>query len=259
MPAPPKAEPPKFIRTQYEFAAHIRDPQRQARPADVDDRRMAVYRELFYSNLEGFLADNFPVVKRVLPARQWHAMARDFLARHRCRTPYFPEIGQEFLSYLQEERDAAAGDPPFLLELAHYEWVELALAFSDADRDAPAADPNGDVFTGVPVISPLAWNLSYHYPVHRIGPEFQPRQPGAEPTHLIVYRNRLDRVQFLEINGVTQRLLQLLKEHPAWTGGDAVARIAEELQHPRPEAVTAAGRQLLGDLRGRDILLGTRP
>ena len=185
-------------------------------------------------------------------------MARDFLARHRSQTPLFPEIGQEFLRYLQEERGDAAEDPPFILELAHYEWVELALSLSDADRHAPPAAPNGTLLAAVPVISPLALNLSYQYPVHRISPEYQPETPGEQPTHLVVYRNRLYDVEFLEINAVTQRLVQLLKENPEWTGRNAVARIAEELDHPQPDSVVDAGRQLLQELRSRDIIIGTR-
>jgi len=82
MRAPPMAEQPDFVRRQYEFAAHIRDPEAYPCPSDVEDRRMAIYRELFYNNIEGFLADNFPVLRQVLEDRHWHAIARDFLARH---------------------------------------------------------------------------------------------------------------------------------------------------------------------------------
>jgi len=259
MNAPPSPEQPGFISKQFEFAAHIRDPEANPRPSDVEERRMAIYRELFYNNVEGFLADNFPVIRRLLPHDDWHAMVRDFFSRHQCRTPLFPEFGQEFLNYLQEERGEVPGDPPYLLELAHYEWVELALSLSEADRDMPVADPNGDLFGSAPVLSPLAWNLSYHYPVHRIGPDFQPEQPGEQPTRLVVYRNRRDEVEFLEINAVTHRLIQLLKENPQWTGQDAVTRIAHELQHPQPEMVIEAGRQLLQDLRERDIIIGSLP
>ena len=252
------ADAPDLTRIQRAFAAHIRDPQANPRPPDVEARRMAIYRELIYNNLESFLAANFPVVHRILGADAWQALVGDFLRCHRCETPLFAEIGQEFLDYLQNERAPTGTDPPFLLELAHYEWVELALALSDADRALPPVYPNGDPFSGVPVTSPLAWNLTYRFPVHRIGPEFQPDEPGPEPTHLVVYRDRHDEVQFLEINPVTQRLLQLLHESPGWRGLDALERIAEELGHPEPEQVMQGGRQLLQDLRTREIILGTR-
>jgi len=214
----------EFQRRQFEFAAHIRDPGANPRPAGVEERRMAIYRELFYNNVEGFLSDNFPVLRSIVTDERWHAMARDFFARHRSRTPYFAEIPQEFLTYLQNERGERPEDPPFLLELAHYEWVELALVFSAADRELPQADPNGDLLAGVPLLSPLAWNLSYRFAVHRIGPDFQPQVPGAEPTHLVVYRNRQDQVEFLEINAVTQRLIELLKENPDATPSTFIQR-----------------------------------
>lgn len=251
-------EQQEFVRRQLEFAAHIRDPAHRPRPADVEERRMAIYRELFYNNLDSLLAGNFPVLRKLLADDHWHALVRDFLVRHRARTPYFPQIAQEFLDYLQNERETEPRDPPFLLELAHYEWVELAVSIGQESADPIDPDPNGDLITGLPVVSPLAWNLTYRYQVHRIGPDFQPDAPGEEPTHLVVYRNRVEDVEFMQINVVTQRLLQLLKENPECTGLQTITRIAHELRHPEPEQVVEAGRRLLYDLRERNIILGTR-
>jgi hypothetical protein len=252
------AEQPGFLARQYAFAAHIRDPGRNPAPEDVEDRRMAIYRDLFHGSLQSLLAGFFPVLRRLLDDDHWHALVRDFLVRHRARTPLFLEIAREFLDYLQRRRELDPADPPFLLELAHYEWVELALSISEEDPDPSLADPNGDLLAGRPLLSPLAWNLSYRFPVHRIGPGFRPDTPGGQPTRLLVYRNRADDVEFMEINAVTQRLLQLLQERPDWSGHDCLERIAEELRHPDPEVVTRAGADLLRDLRARDVILGTR-
>ena len=252
------AERRDFQRRQMAFAAHLRDPDRNPAPADVEDRRLAIYRELFYNNLEGFLSSGFPVLRTISPDEIWHRRVRRFFAEHRCRTPYFAEISREFVTWLGEAGSVGPEDPPFIAELAHYEWTELALQVSDADRDIPALDRNGDVCEGLPLLSPVAWPLAYAYPVHRIGPEFLPEEPGQQPTYLIVYRDRQDQIHFLEINAVTYRLLQLLKENPAWTGLDALQRIAEELRHPHPESVVAHGRALLEDLRQRNIIIGTR-
>ncbi len=249
--------PAAFARQQLAFAAHIRDPAHQPCPTDVEPRRMAIYRDLFFNNVSSLLKANFPVLHRLLLPEHWQALIRGFLVGHRCATPLFLEIAQEFIDYLGNERGPDPNDPPFLLELAHYEWVELALRISETDPDPRLADPNGDLMTGVPMVSPLAWNLSYRFPVHRIGPEFQPTSPGEQPTHLLVYRNRKDDVEFMEINAVTQRLLQLLQGDPAPTGGEAVQTIAQELQHPNPAQVINAGKTLLQDLRARDVLLGT--
>jgi hypothetical protein len=261
MPEPAATQAPveDFSAVQRAFAAHIRDPEHRACPADVEDRRMAIYRDLVFNNIAGLLASAFPVLRRMLPDDHWRGLIRDFMVQHRAATPLFLEISQEFLDYLGTTRaQQTTDDPPFLLELAHYEWVELALSVSDDEPDPSHANPNGDLMEEIPVISPLAWNLSYRFPVHRIGPDFQPDTPGDAPTHLVVYRNRADHIEFLEINAVTQRLLTLLQGDIPRTGREAMQAIAEELSHPAPDKVVAAGARMLTDLRKRDVILGTR-
>jgi hypothetical protein len=246
-----------FQRMQYRFAAHLRDPKRNPPPRGIEPRRMKIYRELFYNNVEGFLASAFPVLRRITSDARWHAMARDFFSRHESHQPLFHQIAAEFLAYLEHERGRVRGDAPFLRELAHYEWVELALSLAPAPPPAELADPAGDLMTGAPVVSPVAWALTYEFPVHRIGPAFRPNTPGEQPTHLVVWRNAQDEVKFMEANGVTARLLQFMADGRA-TGRQLLLRIARELHHPLPEAVVEQGRALLADLRARDIIIGTK-
>ncbi len=248
-----------FQAVQRAFASHLRDPVRSPAPAGLEERRVGIYRELIFNNVESLLAGNFPVLHRLLPEDHWKGLVRDFFIRHRARTPLFTELAQEFLTFVHRERVGDPADPPFLLELAHYEWVELALLISEEEPDLTGLDENGDLLAGVPVLSPLAWPLSYRFPVHRITPDHQPQEPPAEPTHLVVYRNRAERVEFLETNAVTQRLLQLLAEGVDRSGREQLERIAAELQHPDPGQVVAFGAGLLDDLRARGIILGTRP
>jgi hypothetical protein len=248
---------PEFIRRQYAFAAHIRDPERAPAPADIEDRRMEIYRELFYNNVESFLSGTFPVLRRIHDDRNWHALARDFFAHHRSRTPLFLEIPREFLNWLEHERNARPGDLPFLYELAHYEWVELALSVAEETPGKNNVDPEGDLLTGIPVLSPLVWQLAYHYPVHRIGPDFLPDRPGATPTFLVVYRDRKDEVGFMEVNPVTKRLLELLASEAGATGEKLLLDIAQELSHPQPGVVIDGGLEILNDLHKKDIILGT--
>jgi hypothetical protein len=63
---------PEFTRRQYAFAAHIRDPEHQPAPDDIEDRRMQIYRELFYNNVEGFLSGTFPVLRKIHSDGDWH-------------------------------------------------------------------------------------------------------------------------------------------------------------------------------------------
>jgi hypothetical protein len=247
-----------FQRVQLQFAAHLRHPQHSAAPAGIEDRRLQIYRDLFYNNAEDFLSNAFPVLRRISSDEVWHRRVRDFYARHECQQPQFYKIAEEFLRYLETERGEHADDPAFLRELCHYEWVELELSVSELKLSPELADPNGDLLDGRPFLSPLAWALSYDYPVHRIGPEFQPQAPGGQPTYLIVHRDRHDDVHFMEINAVTARLLQLLEEDTAASGRDLLQRIAGELQHPQPQVVVQGGADTLKELRVRDIVIGTR-
>ncbi len=256
---PPKiAEMPAFMRRQYEFAAHIRDPERHPRPADVEDRRMAIYRELFFNNVEGFLSSSFPVLRSLLDDDDWTALARDFFAHHQCHTPLFLEIPREFLHYLEQEREMREEDPPFLFELAHYEWLELALAVAEDPEPETGIDPDGDLLDGRPQLSPLAWTFRYEYPVHRISPEFQPDAPEPNGVFLLVYRDDEDKVHFLELNPVSARLFALLRDEAGIPGHSALERIAGELGHPEPQAVLKGGLDILSQWRDRGILLGTR-
>jgi hypothetical protein len=136
--------------------------------------------------------------------------------------------------------------------------VELALSISEENITATDADPEGDLLTGIPVLSPLAWHLAYQYPVHRIGPDYRPDQPGDDMTCLVVYRNREDEVGFMEINPVTKRLLELIDADNEENGKLLLNRIATEMSHPQPEVVINSGLEILKGLAEKDIILGVK-
>ena len=249
----PKSQPlPEFQRYQYAFTAHIRDPKAQPRPAGVEARRMKVYTELLYNNIEGFLLACFPVLRQVLGARKWSALVRDFFRTHHSHTPYFRQIPDEFIQFLQGEWTPPAGYPPFTLALAHYEWIELVLSVSTRSADR-AFDPAGDLRDGVPLLNPVLANLRYDWPVHRIAPR---RKTQPAETHLLVFRNADDQIQFSEINAFTARLLTLL-EPGSVSGRVALEQIADESRHPDRALMVQAGGALLDDLRARGAILGS--
>ena len=100
------SESAEFKKIQYEFTAHLRDPDHASAPADIEDRRMEIYRGLFYRNIQNFVANAFPVLRTLYKDEDWHRMIRDFFANHQSTTPYFKDISKEFLTYLENERQA---------------------------------------------------------------------------------------------------------------------------------------------------------
>ncbi len=241
--------------SQLALARHLRNPAQAPAPAGVESRRLKIYQDLVYRNIEGFISNGFPVLRSLYGESDWQGLVRAFIQQHRCRSPYFLEISQEFLRYLMEEHEPRVCDPPFMTELAHYEWVELALDV--AEETLPAEAPVGDLGEAVLTLSPLAWSLAYRFPVHRIGPGFRPLEAG-EPTYLAVYRDRTDTVRFMELSAATARLLALFRDNSSERVSALLARLAVEL------GVTAGSLQAFGteqveQLLAASILVPARP
>lgn len=243
---------PGFQITQQQFAAYIRNPHHSHVPANVKPERMAVYRELFFNNVESFLSTGFPVLRRISTDAQWQELAEDFFSRHQNQSPYFSEISEEFLEFLQNERHNPA-DYPFLLELAHYEWVEMALSIAQ-EQAPPFTEYIEDFLSQKVIISPLAWPLAYQYPVHQISPDFLPIEPPAQATYLIVYRGWDDEVHFIQISAITFRLLQIIAENPELTVSACLKQVEVEANHPEPEVIVAGGMEILQQLFNKSII-----
>ena len=112
---------------------------------------MEIYTEIFFNNINELISANFPVLRGITAETHWHAMVRDFMVRHRSETPLFTEVGLEFIDYLQTKRTAQPHDWPFMLELAHYEYVELAVPSATPKPDG--FDPNGNLVDDCPVVA----------------------------------------------------------------------------------------------------------
>lgn len=246
------AVPPSFQAFQNAFARHLRDPHHTPRPAGVPARRMAVYNELLFNNVCGFLDSCFPVSRRVLGEARWRRLGRSFYRDWPLHSPLYREIPREFVRYLEARSGSRL--PRWLPELAHYEWAELAVDVMEVAM--PPHQPDGDLMQRPVQLNPALLSQAYAWPVHRIGPAYRPRQP--QPTHLLLYRDADDTVQFTQVNPVTARLLALLASAPT-TGEAACRQLAAELQHPAPEQLMAFGAALLDDLRRQHIILGTQP
>lgn len=248
-----------FQEKQYAFAAHIRDPDNTVAPEGIEDRRMAIYRDLFFNNLLNLLGTFFPVLKAVHSRERWRRMIREFMKIHRAKTPYFLQLPEEFLAFLQTSYPPEDDDFPFLVELAHYEYVELALRVSDCENDMTDVNPDGDLLQGAPVKSDLAWAFAYHYPVHRISKDYLPDAPSEQPIYLAVYRRNDDKVRFLELNAVTAGLLDAIESNKSGQSGDTLLRgLAEKIDYPNVDALVQHGAAALQEMNQLEILIGTR-
>ena len=124
----------------------MRNPAAVPAPAGLEDRRVGIYRELLFNNISGLLAGNFPVIRRLLDEREWQALVRSFYVEHGAHTPLFHELGSEFVRFLGDHPEHWQAARPFLHELAHYEWAELAVDVTDVRP--PDCDATGDLLDG---------------------------------------------------------------------------------------------------------------
>ena len=237
------------------LALHARNPAVHPGPPGIEPRRLKVYSDLLYNNIEGLLSGNFPVIRKTLGDSAWHVLIRRFFAEHRSCTPLFTEVGRELITFLGSD---AGVDPqrPWLAELAHYEWAELGLQLSDAAL--PSHEPDGDLLEGAPVLSPLAWPLAYLWPVSSIGPDFQPTTLPDAPTLVLLRRDADGLVQFSVLSPLLFRLLELIDANQEQMGRTLLQQLADEAGQDDFEAFLSQASPMLARLHEEGVLLGTR-
>ncbi|WP_024850468.1 HvfC family RiPP maturation protein [Hydrogenovibrio kuenenii] len=228
---------PAFQKIQQSFSAHIRDPDHNVYDVkgipsalSIEDRRLKLYEKLFFNNIYEIFTSQFPVLYSLLGEERWDQILREYMVKHRAKTPLFHELGQEFLIFLQQEYQPIESDPSFMFELAHYEWVEVALAiapelgFNNTNTSDASVD---DCFE----LSPVAWYLSYQWPVHEISKDSVPESIG-EPSTLLVYRDEEDEVQFMALSPLLYHLVAYIDEHAEMTFREIVMTLAENYNQP---------------------------
>ena len=245
---------PTLYQQQDTLTRYLRDPEHCAPPAGMDVARAQVYRDLVFSNLSSLLSGTFPVLVKILGDGEWRSLVRIFLRDYRARTPKFGEIAQEFVEFLASEPLALSDGPwpPFMVELAHYEWVEMALQQSDAEP-LPASDA-GLLLDRPLQVSPLAWPLAYAWPVQLVGPDYRPDSPPAQPTLLLVRRDEDWNVRFSELSPLAWRLLQRIGEFPRLDGRAQLEGLAVEAGMVGASEFMDSGLALLQQMHGEGVL-----
>ena len=243
---------------QHALTAYLRDPDNQPLPADMNAARVNVYRGLVFNNVSALLSPTFPVLVGIIGDARWRTLLRSFLRDYRAQTPRFGKIAEEFVGFL-----AAApavlndGDwPAFLLELAHYEWVEMVLQQSAAEP-LTSSDP-AFLLDRPLLVSALAWPLAYVWPVQLLSPDRQPAAPPAQPTLLLVRRTVDFSVRFAELSPLAWRLLQRIGELPSLTGREHLQALASEAGQSGSAAFMDSGLALLQQMH-EDGVVGLEP
>ena len=246
---------PRFFEMQRALTDHLRNPA-QVAPPPLPEARLAVYRDAVFLNIERFMRDNFPRLAAVLPAASWQGLMRDYIVRHAARTPLFVELLSEFLTYLEHERQASA-DPLWLRELAHFDWLENALASDAREFENGAATLSPPLMTHALAVNPVHQLVRYVFPVHALSVEYLPAEPPPNPTLLLAFRAPSDDVAVLDLNDAAAELFVAIREGLA--PNEALGASAEAIGHRAPAQLMAFGEQMIRRWYELGLVLGVRP
>ena len=164
-----------------------------ARGLGADDRaalvrfapRLGVYRQLVQATLADPLEDCFPICRALLRAAgAWDSCVDAFISSRAVRSPYYRDINPAFVQWLA---DGAWGQDrwPFLLQLAHWEYMELeVLRWPEPPPGTFATEPG---LSARVRFDPSARVLAYGWRVH--GATEEAPVPAEGPAHLLAFRD----------------------------------------------------------------------
>lgn len=241
---------PSFEKLQKDFIRRLRTPESVA-TSDVGAERADIYRQLLLEKYRALVAKSFPLACNLVPPVIWSQLVVDFIRDVDVRTPYFYQLSQVFLDYVTHARQEVVEDYPFLVELMHFEWAEMALSISEAEL------PSVKVAawqTAPLMVSPLAWLLLYCYPVHEFRKAGHALAARAAPVCLIMWRDRQDQLAWREVTARCWALVEYLQENPGLTGQQLVAGVKPYIVEGAADFSSAAG-DLLQNLLADEIIV----
>jgi len=244
---------------QKQLADAVRFPNELA-PHGIEQERLDVYRELVINNVANFVRSAFPVLRGICGDDVFDKKIRQFFQQSQLDSPYFVEIPEAFLGWLQEN---AADLPAFALELAHYEWLELEL-FRREEEGHPSEKPQiwseqlpfeiSDNDHQAIAISSLLEVAAFQYPVHQLSEQYQPLEPPEQPTFLAVYRSLDDQVHFMQLDALSTATIQLLKSS-AMSFHQLVSSIAQLVPTLNNETIKDGVVKLMEKLNSHGLVL----
>lgn len=231
---------------QAAFTAHLRNPAAHASPAGVNSKRIRLYREIVFNNFLASVSACFPVLLGILGKRRFGRLVRQCFFTQQFTSPLFHDIPGSFVVFLQSFKSPVPGLPDYAAQLAHYEWIELALS---RQVDTAPVITSGKVIAEanallhcearLPAVHRL---LQYDFAVHQLSRKQSATLPVK--TFLLVYRDLDFQIRFIQLNAVTFQLLQQL-ETCSQTSLAHLQNLAQSLPQLASESFISFGLQTL--------------
>ncbi len=254
---------PEFQQYQHRFVDYIRNPLKDGTVPDSLPVKSSIYAKLLFSKIEGSLDNCFPISCQLLGSERWQKLIKNFISEHQCKSPLYREIPDEFIDYLMHNQSDIVL-PEFIIELAHFEWMELVLETEKAKPSKPCFSITDNILDVTPALNPILHLLHYHYPVQNISAlnsywnnwESRSEPYSQEAIILVGLRDNNDKVQFIEINSITARLIELTQEGLS-TGKQILLELAAAMHYGDHETILPFGTDMLKQLEQQHIIIGS--
>jgi len=185
-----------------------------------------------------------------------------------------------FAGYLEQYESTLVSRHPFIVELAHFEWIELevmeaesanliALGSAHASKRGrggkPANETNveaeaQDFVSTSPRLADVVVLHKYQYPVMTISKtlldgEKLPRRVKKETTNMAIYRdNKSHQCRFLELGAMAFEALQMVQAQPGITYGELLKSVCQSSSDGPAETVEAF-LELLEELKACNLIV----
>jgi hypothetical protein len=247
---------------QSSFTGFLRDPSGTPMPEGLMPERMRVYQDLVFRNVQNLLTSNFPVLAKITGDKSdWDALARGFIRDHRAHTPHFPLLATEFLDYLEGLSDNSDKPEaqilfryPFAKELAHYEWVELDVQIA-LEPNLPGGSQQITLRDGLS-INPTAHVLAYEWPVHLIGPDFQPTEAPDAPTFIAVFQNVNAQSEFILLTPLAALLLENIEQRATCSTAEHIRILAQQHEDLSEADLSESVLEIADQFRKQGLITG---
>ena len=243
---------------QRKLAEYCRTGEATEIPGITSGERLETYRRLVFSVIEEFLGKAYPITQAAIGKDEWQTLVDRFFSEYPCSSPQVWRMPQELTDYV-EKTSYKSDEFPYLLELLHFEWLEIEIDNME-DGELPEYLVPKDLFHEIPVINPDHKLLQLSYPLYELTPDILSNDEKREErkgTYLLLgFRCKETlRAKFLTLNPFSLILLKGLMPGDKTTK-ELLEQLPAELQKLPNAAQTA--RVLIESFYKSGLILGSK-
>lgn len=234
----------------------------------IDASGVKLYANLISWGQKDLMRSVYPGCARLL-GDKWTDLLEKYLEVFPPRYYNLNQCSKHFPEFLQKHAEAQLRKYPFLVELAHYEWLELELMESVIEskcQPEPFELPGhpADFAAYQPSLNIVSTVVSYKYPIAEIVEHLQdecclPKDVELKECHMLVVRcPETQRCRYLELQDGACALVKTAMEktmsYQQW-----LQTAVELAKNSNPQQAVADCLELFEQLKAVSFIVGSQP